>query len=232
MLSVLIPVFRESSHVDSLLSKVLSENVDKEVLVSIDEPTERSRKLMKKYSKSVRFIINEERVGKARALNDAISESKGDILLFLDSDIELISKNSLAKVVKNMEGADVLDFKKTIIRSSRIASLVNYEFMASNVLTTVFSKMGKCLGFNGIAFAIRRQAMLDVGCFKEDAVVEDLELGIQCYLKDKVYRYANDIEIATESKDSWKDWYVQRKRWNTATPSSSSRTGRTWQGHR
>lgn len=215
MISVLVPVYRETPLLDGILSKLVKDKFrDKEIIVSIDEPTDASKELIRKYSKKVRFNVNEERMGKAKSLNKAVKDAKGDVLLFLDSDIKIVSKNFLSRIEEEIRGVDVLDVKKTIIRSSHISRMSNYEFVSSNVLTTFFSKMKRCLGLNGAAFAIKREAFDNIGGFRENVISEDFELGMQCYLKNKTYKYSKDIEVSTKSKDNWRDWLVQRKRWS------------------
>jgi cellulose synthase/poly-beta-1,6-N-acetylglucosamine synthase-like glycosyltransferase len=215
MISILVPVYREAPLLDGILSKLMKDKFrDKEIIVSIDEPTDASKELIRKYSKKVRFDVNEERMGKAKSLNEAVKDANGDILLFLDSDVKIITKNFLSRIEEEIRGVDILDVKKTIIKSSRISRFSNYEFISSNILTTFFSKMKRCLGFNGAAFAIKREVFDDIGGFKENVISEDFELGMQCYLKNKTYKYSKDIEVSTKSKDNWKEWLIQRKRWS------------------
>ncbi len=113
--SVLIPVFRESEQLLNLLSDLVSqENISKEIIVTIDEPSEGFLEKVKTFN-GVQFIVNEQRLGKANALNDAAKLASGNILLFLDADIGLSGDlNFLKKIVEEMQNADVLDIKKKV----------------------------------------------------------------------------------------------------------------------
>lgn len=213
MISILIPVYREAELLDSLLKDLLNDSFkEKEIIVTIDEPTEDSKEIIKKHG-SVKFIVNKKRIGKAKALNNAVKKSSGDILLFLDSDVVIKTKKFLTKIADGIKGCDILDIKKSVIDDSKMSKVSNYEFMTTSFLTYFFSKMERCLGLNGSGFAIRRSVFDELGSFKENIVSEDLELGIQSYLKNKKYKLAKDVEISTEVKSNWKEWLVQRKRW-------------------
>jgi len=64
------------------------QDIDKEIFVTIDAPNEQFLEKIQHFN-SVRFIINQERIGKANALNKSVKLSSGKVLLFLDADIEL-----------------------------------------------------------------------------------------------------------------------------------------------
>ena len=89
VVSVVIPVFRESPQLRTTLDRLLRQNVSKEILVVIDQPTQSSLSLAEEFKRDVKFILNGERIGKSHALNLAVKNSKGDVLLFLDADVEV-----------------------------------------------------------------------------------------------------------------------------------------------
>jgi glycosyltransferase involved in cell wall biosynthesis len=86
-ISIFHPVYRESDLLEQLLTSLINDPYkEKEIFVVIDEPTERSLEVSKSFSGEVHFKFNGIRRGKANVLNEVVSESKGEILLFLDSD--------------------------------------------------------------------------------------------------------------------------------------------------
>ena len=111
-ISVLIPVYRESHLLRGLLTDLLSDPyLPKEIYVIIDEPTEASLYLTEEFKDRVIFTLNKIRIGKANALNDAVKRTKGDILLFLDSDVEL-QKNGesfLSLLNREMKEINIMD---------------------------------------------------------------------------------------------------------------------------
>jgi glycosyltransferase involved in cell wall biosynthesis len=90
MISVIIPVFRESEYLETLLSQLLEDPFNsKEIIVVADEPSEKTLGTEKAFGGSVKFIINKKRLGKSKALNDAARAACGETMLFIDSDVVL-----------------------------------------------------------------------------------------------------------------------------------------------
>ncbi len=73
-----------------MLNELNSQNVAKEIFVTVDEPTEDfSQKIKTLENENIKFIVNKERVGKANAVNSTVKLSSGKVLLFLDSDVQI-----------------------------------------------------------------------------------------------------------------------------------------------
>ena len=213
--SVLIPVYRDSDLLESLLNDILSDTYnDKEIFVIIDEPSKKSLKLVEKYRERVNFILNGLRKGKVCALNDAVKKSSGDILLFLDADVYLNNcKNFIEKVVENIKSTDLVEIKKKVIIRNFLTKLVSYDYMSFNFVNWLFSKtLHRCIGINGAAFAIKKKTFLELGGFKR-VISEDLYLGMESFLKKKRFKYIDEIEVLNEAPLNWKKWFKQRKRW-------------------
>jgi len=89
-ISIFIPVYKDSNELTSTLKKLNSQNVSKEIFVTVDMPTKDfSEKIKNLAIDNVRFTVNNERIGKANALNNTAKFSSGKVLLFLDSDVEV-----------------------------------------------------------------------------------------------------------------------------------------------
>jgi glycosyltransferase involved in cell wall biosynthesis len=111
--SVVIPVYENSDLLEELLEELTNDSYEnKEIFVTIDNPNEKSLEVARKYGDKVNFTLNEQRRGKVDALNNAVKISEGEILVFLDSDVKLDSKEFIAVIEREMEGVDILDIKK------------------------------------------------------------------------------------------------------------------------
>ncbi len=214
MISVLIPVYKESNLLETLLNQLLKDEYrDKEIITVIDEPTKTSMNLAKKYKKQVKFILNKVRKGKVTALNEATKIAKGDIFLFLDSDIKVNSDNFLSKVVDNIRNHDIIDFKVDTISNSFFSKIVNYDYLAMNFFEHLFSGVKRSMGVNGAAFAVKKDFFQGIGGLK-NVPLEDWEIGFQSYLNNKAYKHVEDISISTKVPSFMKNWLSQRKRWS------------------
>lgn len=213
-ISILIPVLRESKLLAPLLNKLIEDHYkNKEIIVAIDEPTENSLEVFRKYKDKVKFIINKKREGKAKALNKAAKCSTGDILLFLDSDIKIKNKNFLGCVVNEMRYTDILEFKKKIIKDGFIPKVAYHEFINSNFISLYLSKVAQKSPFLcGAAFATKRDVFMELNGFS-NALSEDFDFATRSMIKNKAYKYSNELEVYTKAPNNWKDWLQQRKRW-------------------
>lgn len=216
--SIFIPVYKGSNLLNELLFNLVNSRYEeKEIFVIIDEPNSQSIKLAEKYGSKAIFILNQVRVGKVEALNYAVKQSKGDILLFLDGDVKIGNENFLESIVEAMDDADILDIKKEVIRNSLISKMVGYEFLSCNIVSHLYSKIaGRCICINGAAFAIRRQVFMDIGGFSR-VISEDFDLATKALLKNKRFKYAEKVKVYTEAPKDWRSWFIQRKRWGIGT---------------
>jgi len=214
--SVLIPVYRESEQLQHLLDQLLEDPYEKkEILVVVDEPTEKSLKLAEKYKDKVKFIFNKKRLGKVMALNNAVKNASGEVLVFIDSDIAQIKpKNSfLAEIAHAANHYEVVEMSKRVFRKGLLSRLVHYDYLSFSAINWVFSrKIGKCLAVNGAAFSIKKTAFERLGGFSR-VVCEDLDIGTKSYLCGMKYKFLKNLSVYMPAPPSWKTWFKQRKRW-------------------
>ena len=214
-ISVFIPVYRESELLETTLERLVNDEYEsKEIFVIIDEPTEGSLELSKKFQGNIHFILHEERVGKANALNEAVERSTGSILLFLDGDVTPPDDpRFLSKVANEMMDTDILDLKKEVVGDSLIAKIAYYEYLGFNVGSWLASKtLGRCPSINGAAFAIRREVFKELGGFRR-VVSEDLDLATRAFLGGYRHKYTKNVFVYNRVHHSWNAWFRQRRRW-------------------
>jgi cellulose synthase/poly-beta-1,6-N-acetylglucosamine synthase-like glycosyltransferase len=214
MASIFIPVYEGSDLLAELLETLTNDTYEKkEITVIIDNPNMKSVEVVEKYRDKVIFILNNCRIGKVNALNNAVKTSKGEILVFLDSDVKIGNSSFLDDITREMDGFDILDVKKGIVRDSFIARMVNYEYLSFNFANYLHSKIVKrCFGINGAAFAIKRETFEEVEGFSKE-VSEDLDIAVKTLLKNKKFKYTEKVEVYTRAPSSWRRWLSQRKRW-------------------
>ncbi|MBN2335161.1 glycosyltransferase family 2 protein [Candidatus Bathyarchaeota archaeon] len=212
-LSVLIPVYRGSRHLEPLLEALrLDPYTDKEVLVIVDETLPETRGLQERHPEA-RFIFNEERVGKVDALNGAVPQTDGEYILFLDADVEVHQEGFLGLVVEALDTYELVDIKKLIAVDSPLARLVSYDYLSSSLTNLMFSRLlGRSPQINGAAFAVRRGTLQRLGGFPK-AICEDLEMAFKAYSLGVSYRFADDIEVNNAVDPSLRRWVRQRRRW-------------------
>jgi len=99
MLSIIIPTKNEEEYLPKLLESIKKQTFkDYEIIVADNKSTDKTRKIAIKYKCK---IVRGGLPGKAR--NRGAKVARGDILLFLDADTELKSKDFLDKAIKEFE---------------------------------------------------------------------------------------------------------------------------------
>ena len=215
--SIFIPVYRESSQIAGMLNELSSQNVSKEIFVTVDQPTDEFLKDVKQFeNETVQLIVNKERVGKANACNSTVKLSSGKVLLFLDADVGIPNDpDYLRKIVMEMQHTDILDIKKQVTKDkSFLSKMAYYEYLTFNISAWLASKyMHKCPAVNGAAFAIKREMFEKVHGFRK-VVAEDIDLATRAFLENSSFAYTTDIEVKNEVHSDWRKWLTQRRRWS------------------
>ena len=214
--SIFIPVYKESDQLAGMLNKLVSQNVSKEIFVTVDQPTDAfCEKIKRLEAENIKFIVNKERMGKANALNSTVKLSTGKVLLFLDSDVGIpTDPDYLRKIIMEMQQADVLDIKKKVTKDkSFLSKMAYYEYLTFNISSWLASKyMHKCPAVNGAAFAIKRDIFEKVHGFRK-VVAEDIDIATRAFLEDSSFAYSYDVEVENEVHSNWRKWFMQRRRW-------------------
>ncbi|MEM3607237.1 MAG: glycosyltransferase family 2 protein [Candidatus Bathyarchaeia archaeon] len=214
-ISILIPVYKESKLLPSILNKLLTQKIEKEVFIIIDEPSEYSLRISNEFHEKVKFIINNERIGKVNALNKAARSASSEVLLFLDADVEIPNDESfLDKILKETEKADIVDVKKEVVRDSFLAKMSYYEYVSFNVCSWLMAKfVKKTPAINGAAFAIKRHVFDRLGGFRK-VISEDLDIATRAFLNGYKFAYVKETNVYNHVHSSWRKWMTQRRRWS------------------
>ncbi|MGB9759431.1 MAG: glycosyltransferase [Thermoproteota archaeon] len=213
LISVVIPIYRESPLLIRNIQVLLEQNLEKEVVVVVDEPTEKTKEELKKVN-GIKIITHEERVGKVNAVNEAITFCNGEVILFLDGDVELPDDNEfLRKIFDEMKDCDALDIKKVIVRDSFLAKLVYYDYASLNIFSWLsFKSTRKLITLNGAAFAVKKEVLLKLNGFSR-MITEDIDLAIRLFMNGYKLKYSEKIFVYCYTHSSLRKWLKQRLRW-------------------
>ena len=89
-LSILMPVYNEESSLKGILSKILTVDLEKEIIIVNDASTDSTADILKEYANTEEIIIinHDKNLGKGRAIRTAISKMTGSIAIIQDGDLE------------------------------------------------------------------------------------------------------------------------------------------------
>lgn len=167
------------------MTKINYENY--EVLVTDDGSTDRTPEILKelqeKYDK-LRVIRIEKNKGKAHAFNIGLGFAKGELVLSNDADTvpEPDSLNryinyfirqdstNISAVTANM---DVQNRAKLIAKSQT----VEFSSIVGIIKRTQLGVLGSIYAYSGANTMYRKDALIDVGLFRQDRATEDISIA-------------------------------------------------------
>ncbi|MET0794602.1 MAG: glycosyltransferase family 2 protein [Polyangiaceae bacterium] len=136
--SVLIPAFNEEATLERVLRGVLEQAVVKEVVVVDDGSTDGTAAAAERMNDArIRLFRQDRNRGKTAAIERAVREATGEILIVQDADLEYDPSEIPLVVAPILEGhADVVYGSRFLVR--RAARVVYfYHFVANQFLTTL-----------------------------------------------------------------------------------------------
>jgi len=216
VISILIPVYRQPKFLGDILAKLLANSYPaKEILVIIDgQANPEIDKAIEPYRDKITVYENGVRQGKVKSLNYLSRMAKGEVLLFLDNDVQLPEDNNfLARLSQQVKGYDVVELPKEAMANNFFARITSYDFLAVSILSFLVSRtFRKSLFLCGAAFAIRKKTFAEVGGFSR-VISEDWDLMLKAFRAGKTYWLARELKVKTVTPDNLEDWMRQRNRW-------------------
>jgi len=200
--SVIVPVHNGQEHLARCLAGLRpAARLIRELIVIDDSSTDNSAQIAATYG--ARVIRTEAQVGPAAARNRGAAEAQGDILLFLDADVE-VYPDTVARVVEALESDPALD---AVIGSyDDQPHAPNFMSQYRNLMHSFVHQSGnrEAATFWTGCGAIRRQVFFEYGKFNEvyrAPAIEDIELGYR--LTQAGRRIALISEIRVKHLKRW-----------------------------
>ncbi len=140
-ISVLIPVYNEENTISVVIQKVLSLNIEKEIIVVDDGSTDRTTEILKRFpsqNKEINIIFQKQNRGKGAAIRKGLKEATGDYIVIQDADLEL-DPSDIIKLVESIdENYKVIYGSRFLTRQQQIffISMIANKFLTflTNVL--------------------------------------------------------------------------------------------------
>ncbi|MGC8836373.1 MAG: glycosyltransferase [Infirmifilum sp.] len=215
-ITVILTAYREPENIQQLLEFFLQNSLGDtiEVIASVDEPSEKLKEILSMYREKIVLSVSDVRRGKVAALNDALSLARGEVLIFLDSDVTIRDSAFLDALLKEIEEYDVMEIKKISKNKGLIGKLIYYDYLSFGIASYIFDRRVKrCAGLNGAAFAFRRNALKELGGFK-NCLLEDMDIGFRSFYLNLRYRYFYSSYVVVDPPSSVREWINQRLRWS------------------
>jgi glycosyltransferase involved in cell wall biosynthesis len=195
-ISVIIPVYNAESHLRQCLTR-LGQSVDApfECIVVDDGSTDRSAAVARHFGALV--LSTEGRCGPARARNIGARVARGDILLFIDSDV-CAHPETLSQVAAEFMSHPEIDALMGSYDPQ--PSAPNFMSQYRNLMHHYVHQIGKheATSFWAGCGAVRKETFLEFGGFDEiyrTPAIEDIEFGYRLAAAGRRIRLCNHIQV-------------------------------------
>ncbi|MCX8028915.1 MAG: glycosyltransferase family 2 protein [Brevinematales bacterium] len=217
-ISIIIPVYKEVDLLEDIISKcIYYEYEDKEIIIVIDGATNNEIEETLDNFRNIDYIniiYNNTRLGKVESLNRATDICNGELILFIDNDVELPNdKNFLKNLSKEFIGKDIIELAKEGISTNFFSKIISYDYLGGAIASIISSKtIGINLFLCGSAFAIRKEKFIEIGKFPK-TINEDWSLMLKSFMSNIKFSYCTKLKVKTCLPTNINDWINQRKRW-------------------
>lgn len=229
LVSILVPAWNESSGIIRTIKTILKSTYRNiELVVINDGSTDKSHSLVHEFIKEnetnkiidpdfpIRFrYIYQENTGKGGALNNAIKNSSGDILITIDADC-LITPTTIENFVRHFHNKKVMAVvgNVKVANTNNIIGVVQHlEFLFSFYFKKADSIMNTIYIIGGAAGAFRREVFEKIGNFNTVNITEDIDLSVRIQKAGMKIVYASDAVVYTEGASDLAGLLKQRLRW-------------------
>jgi GT2 family glycosyltransferase len=181
-LSVIVPNYNGEKTLNGCIQSIYAQDVQlKELILVDDASTDGSVNLVSTRYANVKIIEHEKNQGAARARNNGVKKSSGQILLFVDSDVYL-------------DASCVSEMLKYVRKYDLVYPTVVYE---DGTLLSPVSERERTFIRRSPVFLIRKDSLSKLDeLFDENYFIyyEDVDFFMRCYLRGLKSRY---VENAT-----------------------------------
>lgn len=211
--SIIIPSYNNKNFLKTTLQSLKVLNYPKnffEVLVAIDGSNDGTKETIKNwiFPFNFKYFYFEKNIGKSTILNKAVGYSKGEIIIFLDSDM-IVSQNLVNAHIRCVKKKQISIGLSEISSSIKETPFIKYLKKGEKYLHRIKLLQKENLSFQyclGGNFAISKEDLLSIGLFDEQLIrFEDIELGYRLVNAGFCLKY--NIEAKTQHLLSYTDIY-------------------------
>ena len=223
LVSVIIPAYNEEKVIEDSVHRILASNYHPmEVIVADDGSKDRTSEIVAAVfgnNPGVR-LMTMVNGGKANALNRALAEASGEIIVALDADTQF-EPETIARLVRWFQDEDIGAVAGNAKVGNRVNMVTRWQAIeyvtAQNIERRALTRFDAIMVVPGAVGAWRSTALQEVGGYPEDTLAEDQDLTIAIQRKGWKVAYDEDAVAWTEAPETLRALGKQRFRWAYGT---------------
>lgn len=236
-ISLIAPAYNEEKDIERTIKKFIDieyPNEKKELIIINDNSKDKTESIVAAYSKRIitnnvittnkgtyNNIVLVNRIdggkGKSFALNEGIKYANGELLFFMDADVQL--DTTVFRKVANHFFDETVDALTGYIKVSSNKSFLNKFIDIENVIGQKIIRRG--FNFLGIHYVIpggisvfRKEIIDRVGGYQHDTLAEDTDIAWRIITEtDAKVNFDPSIEVIADEPKTLLDLWNQRVRW-------------------
>ena len=223
LVSVLIPAFNEARVIASSINQILGSSYPRLELIVVDDGSTdaTSQVVSEGFASDPRVrLISIPNGGKANAINTALHEARGDVVVALDADTQFETE-TISKLVRWFVDPAVGAVAGNAKVGNRINVITYWQALeyitAQNLERRALAALGAITVVPGAVGAWRRSALDRLGGFPADTLAEDQDLTIAIQKAGYQVLFDGDAVAWTEAPDTIRGLARQRFRWAYGT---------------
>jgi cellulose synthase/poly-beta-1,6-N-acetylglucosamine synthase-like glycosyltransferase/peptidoglycan/xylan/chitin deacetylase (PgdA/CDA1 family)/spore germination protein YaaH len=221
--SVLIAAYNEEKVIGRTIRSILASEYHVDEIIVVDDGSldETFLEVVTKFADEPRIVaLKQENGGKASALNRAMSQARGEILVCIDADTQLRS-DAIALLVRPFQDRRIAAVAGNVKVGNRVNLWTKWqsiEYITSqNLDRRAFSLLNGISVCPGAIGAWRKTAVVEAGGYSSDTLAEDMDLTWRLRRAGWAIETESGAIAYTESPDSLQSFFRQRFRWAYGT---------------
>nr|WP_108725456.1 glycosyltransferase [Lactiplantibacillus plantarum] len=224
-ITIMIPAHNEEVMIEHTINYLMNNlNYEKyEVLVTDDGSTDETPAILERLQSvydNLRVVRIKKNQGKAHAFNVGVGFARGEFILSNDAD-SIPEPDALWKYMSYFMGEEHANTAAVTAnmdvqnRSTIIAKSQTVEFssIVGVIKRSQVSALGNMYAYSGANTMYRRDALIDVGLFRQDRATEDISIAWDHQLNGWTTVFSPDILFYMNVPENLDALYHQRKRW-------------------
>lgn len=224
-ITIMIPAHNEEVMIEHTINYLMNNlNYEKyEVLVTDDGSTDETPAILERFQNvydNLRVVTIKKNQGKAHAFNVGVGFARGEFILSNDAD-SIPEPDALWKYMSYFMGEEHANTAAVTAnmdvqnRSTIIAKSQTVEFssIVGVIKRSQVSALGNMYAYSGANTMYRRDALIDVGLFRQDRATEDISIAWDHQLNGWTTVFSPDILFYMNVPENLDALYHQRKRW-------------------